>query len=109
MDDALTMMFLFASLPSSGRIKTKITRKAKMLCQHWNGIVARSGGVRKSFVSVRGYYFEAEVMGVAVRWIVPHAFTQNIPEDVDFRVMLTFMEFYDVLLDFVLYKLYHNR
>jgi len=109
LDDALTMMFLFAALPSTGRIKTSVTRKAKECCQHWNGIVARSGGIRKSFVSVRGYYFEAEIKGVTVRWIVPHAFTQNLPEEVDFRVMLTFMEFYDVLLNFVLFKLYHTN
>jgi pescadillo protein len=37
---------------------------------------------------------------------VPHSFTQNTPEDVDFRVMGTFVEFYQVMLDFVLFKLF---
>ena len=64
------------------------------------------GGVEKSFVSVKGTYFQASVMGVEVRWLVPHQFTQNTPVDVDYRVMGTFVEFYQVLMDFVLYKLF---
>lgn len=43
-----------------------------------------------------------------IRWIIPHAFTQFIPDDVDFRIMNTFFELYQVLLDFVLYKLYND-
>lgn len=43
---------------------------------------------------------------VPVRWVLPHNFTQHIPEGVDFRVMLTFFEFYETLLGFILYKLY---
>lgn len=30
------------------------------------------------------------------------------PRDVDFRVMLTFLEFYETLLRFALFKLYHS-
>lgn len=32
---------------------------------------------------------------------------QVLPNDVDFRVMLTFLEFYQTLLKFVNFKLYH--
>ncbi len=45
-------------------------------------------------------------MGEAVTWIVPHPFTYGIPYNVDFRVMLTFIDFYEVFLKFVLFKLY---
>lgn len=34
--------------------------------------------------------------------------TQVLPADVDYRVMLTFLEFYQTLLQFVNYKLYHS-
>ena len=30
-------------------------------------------------------------------------------QDVDFRIMLTFLEFYEVLLKFVMYKLYTSQ
>lgn len=43
---------------------------------------------------------------IPVRWVTPHNFTQHVPDGVDFRVMLTFFEFYETLLGFVLYKLY---
>lgn len=33
---------------------------------------------------------------------------KKMPTDVDFRVMLSFLEFYETLLRFVLFKLYHN-
>jgi hypothetical protein len=49
-----------------------------------------------------------QVQGVEINWLAPHAFTQNLPTDVDYRVMLTFLEFYETLLKFVNYKLYHN-
>ena len=33
---------------------------------------------------------------------------QVLPSDVDYRVMLTFLEFYSTLLQFVNFKLYHT-
>ena len=39
------------------------------------------------------------------RLLIPTA--QVLPADVDYRVMLTFLDFYHTLLQFVLFKLYH--
>lgn len=81
-----------------------------MLAASWGSYCATTGSIVKSFISVKGVYTEAEIMiagqGIPVRWVVPHNFTQHIPQGVDFRVMLTFFEFYETLLGFVLYKLY---
>lgn len=110
LDDALCLVNLFACLPSDGRVKADITRKAQMLAASWGSYCATTGSIVKSFISVKGVYMEAEIMsagqGVPIRWVTPHNFTQHIPEGVDFRVMLTFFEFYETLLGFVLYKLY---
>jgi hypothetical protein len=38
---------------------------------------------------------QAEVCGEVVTWLVPHALSQVLPADVDYRVMLTFLEFYE--------------
>ena len=38
---------------------------------------------------------QADVCGEAVTWLVPHALSQVLPSDVDYRVMLTFLEFYE--------------
>jgi len=110
LDDALCLVNLFACLPSDGRIQAGITRKAQQLAASWGAYCATTGSIVKSFISVKGVYMEAEIMtsgqAVPVRWVTPHNFTQHIPQGVDFRVMLTFFEFYETLLGFVLYKLY---
>ena len=41
--------------------------------------------------------------------LTPHALAQTLPEDVDYRVMLTFLEFYLAMMGFVNYKLYHDN
>lgn len=47
-------------------------------------------------------------MGQTVTWIAPYTFNQKVPSDVDFRVMLTFLEFYTTMLGFVNFKLYND-
>jgi pescadillo len=106
LDDALTLTYLFATLPGD-RVK-KVTHKAKQLAASWGAYCATACAVTKSFISIRGVYVEALIRGVPVRWIVPHSFTQFVPQDVDFRVMGTFFEFYETLLSFVLFKLYND-
>jgi pescadillo protein len=106
LDDALTLTYLFAALPSTTSIKTKIVNKAKSLAAAWGAYCSTATCMTKSFISVKGIYLEASIRGVPIRWVVPHSFTQFMPEDVDYRVMTTFFEFYETLLHFVLYKLY---
>ncbi|KAG8936604.1 mRNA-binding ribosome synthesis protein nop7 [Tulasnella sp. 418] len=68
----------------------------------------RTRSLRKVFLSIKGIYYQAEVMGQTITWIVPYQFTQTIPSDVDVRVMLTFLELYQTLLGFVFFKLYSD-
>jgi pescadillo len=60
------------------------------------------------FLSIKGVYFQADVNGHTVTWLQPWQFTPNLPRIVDFKVMATFLQFYEVLLKFVLHKLYHQ-
>ncbi len=108
LDDALALIYLFAALPSTGRVAAKITKKAQSLAAQWGAYCSTTSAITKSFVSVKGVYFEAEIQSTKVCWVIPHAYTQNIPQDVDFRVMTTFFEFYETLLGFVLFKLYND-
>lgn len=47
-------------------------------------------------------------MGQNITYLCPYEYPPNLPKDVDYRVMSTFLEFYEVLLRFVLYKLYSS-
>uniref|UniRef100_A0A7S3V5I8 Pescadillo homolog n=1 Tax=Chaetoceros debilis TaxID=122233 RepID=A0A7S3V5I8_9STRA len=108
LDDALAMVYLYAALPSTGDVVSKITKKAQALAAEWGAYCSTTSAITKSFVSVKGVYMEAKIQNTNVCWVVPHSFTQNIPPDVDFRVMNTFFEFYETLLGFVMYKLYND-
>lgn len=105
-DDALNMLFLFANLPATDQVSSTLTREAQAICNQWLAFVAKERLVRKVFVSIKGVYYQADVRGEEIRWLVPYKFPENIPSDVDFRIMLTFLEFYSTLMHFVLYRLY---
>lgn len=108
LDDPLAMLFLFEGLPASNLVNPKIVKDAERLCHEWMAYVAREKLLRKVFVSIKGVYYEAVVKGEKIRWLVPFKFPQNVPTDVDFRIMVTFLEFYTTLLQFVLYRLYNE-
>ncbi|KAF9478034.1 pescadillo-family protein [Pholiota conissans] len=105
-DDALCMVFLFASLPTSSRLPSELVENCAKLAAEWQLYVMHTRALRKVFFSIKGVYYQAEVMDQTVTWLVPYQFTQNVPSDVDVRVMLTFLELYQTLLSFVFFKLY---
>ncbi|KAJ8515261.1 hypothetical protein ONZ45_g7304 [Pleurotus djamor] len=107
-DDALCMVFLFASLPSNSRLPPELIENCARLSAEWQLYIMHSRSLRKAFLSIKGVYYQAEVMDQTITWLVPYQFTQNIPPDVDVRVMLTFLELYQTLLGFVFFKLYSD-
>ena len=109
MDDALCMLHLFAAMPSQGQIVAQKTLACAELCRHWQYYVAKSKCLHKVFASVKGFYYQAEIMGERITWLVPHQFAQSVPKEVDLRVMMTFLDFYEVFVRFSLYKLYHMQ
>ncbi|SGZ48266.1 CIC11C00000003610 [Sungouiella intermedia] len=106
LDDPLNMLFLFANMPATDKVSHRVTKEAGKLTNQWLAFVAKERLIKKVFVSIKGVYYEANVRGQEVRWLVPFKFPTNIPSDIDFRIMLTFLEFYSTLLHFVLFKLY---
>ena len=99
------------------------------LSHEWQAYISRTHKLRKTFVSVKGIYYQvplsilyyccipvchmevffclvvkslcclslkAEVEGQKITWLTPHALQQVMPDDVDFNVMLNFLEVYEV-------------
>lgn len=110
LDDCLTMVHLFAALPAVEREKIEVNRihNCRRLSHEWQAYISRTHKLRKTFISVKGIYYEAEVEGQKITWLSPHALQQVLPDDVDYNIMLTFLEFYETLLGFVNFKLYHS-
>ncbi|KAG8988447.1 mRNA-binding ribosome synthesis protein nop7 [Tulasnella sp. 427] len=105
-DDALCCVVLGASLSQHRRIPKADLDDCARLAAEWQLYVTHTRSLRKSFLSIKGVYYQAEVQGENVTWVEPYQFLQKIPMDVDFRVMRSFLEFYKTLLGFVFYKLY---
>ncbi|XP_039131086.1 LOW QUALITY PROTEIN: pescadillo homolog [Dioscorea cayenensis subsp. rotundata] len=110
LDDCLTMVHLFAALPAveGERIQVERIHSCRRLSHQWQAFISRTHKLRKTFISVKGIYYQAEVEGQKITWLTPHALQQVLTDDVDFNVMLTFLEFYEALLGFVNFKLYHS-
>ena len=106
MDDALSMIHFFAFLPSKNSSRAKRVATCQRLVREWNMYVIKSRCLRKCFISIKGIYYQAEIMGERITWLVPHKFSQDLPTDVDYHVMMTFLDFYEVFLSFVFYRLY---
>ncbi|KAG8921559.1 mRNA-binding ribosome synthesis protein nop7 [Tulasnella sp. 417] len=106
LDDAICCVVLGASLSQHRRIPKADLEDCARLSAEWQLYVTHTRALRKTFLSIKGIYYQAEVMGETVTWVAPYQFMQKIPMDVDFRVMRSFLEFYKTLLGFVFYKLY---
>lgn len=111
LDDPLTLVHLFAALPASDRLKIEVKRvhNCRKLSHEWQGYISRTHKLRKVFISVKGIYYQVEVEGQKITWLTPHGMQQVLPDDdVVYDVLLTFLEFYETLLAFVNFKLYHS-
>jgi pescadillo protein len=106
LDDALSMLFLFANLPGNQNVPPKMIARCQRLTMEFEHFLIRTHAMRKSFLSIKGIYYQATIQGQDILWLVPYKFVQQAGPDVDFRIMATFVEFYATLLSFVNYRLY---
>lgn len=108
LDDCLSLIFLFSVLPKSRRVYVEKVHLCLKLSLEFMHYVIASKSLRKCFISIKGYYFQADIKGQKVTWIMPHKLAYQTPDDVDFRIMSTFVEFYSIMLGFVNFKSYQD-
>ncbi|KAL7839916.1 hypothetical protein SRHO_G00265740 [Serrasalmus rhombeus] len=107
-DDALSMCFLFSTFARTGKCHVETIQLCRRLSVEWMNYIVASRSLRKIFLSIKGIYYQAEVLGQTITWLVPYQFAHDHPTDVDYRVMATFTEFYTTLLGFVNFRLYQT-
>ncbi|KAL4796527.1 Pescadillo N-terminus-domain-containing protein [Aspergillus venezuelensis] len=108
LDDALSLLFLFANLPSSNHVPPKTIALCQRVTHEFQHYLITTNSLRKSFLSIKGIYYQATIQGQDIMWLVPYRFVQRVNGDVDYRIMATFVEFYTTLLGFVNYRLYSS-
>ncbi|XP_039717715.1 pescadillo homolog isoform X1 [Pteropus medius] len=106
LDDALSMCFLFSTFPRTGKCHVQTIQLCRRLTVEFLHYIIAARALRKVFLSIKGIYYQAEVLGQPIVWITPYTFSHDHPTDVDYRVMATFTEFYTTLLGFVNFRLY---
>lgn len=107
-DDALSSLALFASLPTDDEknVTSEIIADATRLFDEFLLFAIHKRLVRRVFCSIKGFYIQIKYLGQSITFIIPHQFPQDLPPDVDFKVMLTFLEFYRCMVKSVNFKVY---
>eukprot|EP00993_Chasmostoma_nieuportense_P005762 NODE_637_length_1988_cov_176.296077_g590_i0.p1 GENE.NODE_637_length_1988_cov_176.296077_g590_i0~~NODE_637_length_1988_cov_176.296077_g590_i0.p1 ORF type:complete len:637 (-),score=205.53 NODE_637_length_1988_cov_176.296077_g590_i0:76-1929(-) len=118
LEDALCHVSLFASLApeleckscinNPTKLPTALAEKSKLMMKKFNTYVQQTNSLRKTFLSVKGIYYEADIDSVRTVWMVPYFFSIKMPSEVDGNVMITFLEFYLTFLEFVMFRLEHD-
>ena len=70
--------FLFATLPATDKIKKEHVAKCQRLSAEFQHYVMVSKSLRKTFLSIKGIYYQAEIKGQEITWIVPYQFSQHV-------------------------------
>ncbi|KAH0793316.1 Pescadillo N-terminus family protein [Histomonas meleagridis] len=106
LDDALTTVALFAQLTGTQLIPSEKINDCIKLITEFHYYVARTNSLNYGFISVRGFHFEATIEGEKILWLIPHEFPIPPDAEVDYKVLLDFLELYEQLLRFVNIRLF---
>ena len=80
LDDALCMIFLFATLAANDKIDTQEVKNCQKLALEFQNYVIMTNSLRKVFLSIKGIYYQIEIKGEKITWIVPYAYAQDVRE-----------------------------
>lgn len=110
LDDCLTLLFLFSTFPSLKYVPREQSALCRRLTIEFLHAVIAAKALKHCFISIKGYYFQAEIKGQKVTWMVPHyyPFQPQLRSEVDFRMMSIFVQFYTIMLGFVNFRLYNQ-
>lgn len=110
LEDCLCLLFLFSTFPT---IEYKVKYPVIALCQRliieFQHYVIEARALRKVFCSIKGYYFQADIKGQTVTWIMPHVVGfDDQTASVDLNIMTIFTEFFTTMLGFINFRLYNS-
>ena len=92
MDAALCLISLFANFPQdlALELESKAIEMANKLYKEWMTYCTVAQCFKKAFFSIKGIYYQVEIMGQNITWVAPFQFNQRLPFDIDYKVIGTF-------------------
>nr|XP_023414997.1 pescadillo homolog isoform X2 [Loxodonta africana] len=78
LDDALSMCFLFSTFPRTGKCHVQTIQLCRRLTVEFLHYIIAARALRKVFLSIKGIYYQAEVLGQPIVWITPYAFSHDL-------------------------------
>nr|XP_027202129.1 pescadillo homolog [Dermatophagoides pteronyssinus] len=99
LDDALSFIALFSILTVDvdAGIDGETLNECKNIINNFFLFVSKSKCLTRTFVSVKGIYYEVEILNQKILWLHPHELPQSVPELIDMRVMSCYTELIEKL------------
>ena len=72
MDDCLTLCFFYSTLPRSTKVPTNLIILCRRLAVEFMHYVISAKALRKVFISIKGIYYQVEIKGQTITWLVNH-------------------------------------
>jgi len=108
LDDCLNLCFVFGTFPNSRLVHVEMVQLCDRRTVEFQHYVMASKSLRKVFVSIKGIYYQADIKGETITWCVSHKRGYQHPQEVDYKIMQTFADYYSVLLGHINIKLYSD-
>ncbi len=110
LDDALSLINLFSNLPKHDllKIKPETVQLCQRLVREFYLYCSIAQNFKKGFISIKGIYQNVEIMGQEITWLCPINQPQKLSFEIDYEIMLNFLELYTNLMSQVNLKLFKD-
>ena len=110
LDDALCLINLFSNLPKHDllNIKSEIVQNCQKLLREFYLYCSIAQNFKKGFISIKGIYLSVELMGNEITWLSPINQPQKLSFEIDYEIMINFLELYTSLVTQINLKLFKD-
>jgi len=78
LDDAIALIALFSNLAVSEKLDHKLIERCRVVMAEWQHIVIATESLKRTFLSIKGIYYQAVIRGQEVTWITPWRFSMPV-------------------------------
>jgi pescadillo protein len=104
------LVSLFSNLPKHDllKVKTETVQICQRLSREFNLYCAIAQNFKKGFISIKGIYLNVEIMNTDITWLTPLNQPQKLTFEIDYDIMLNFLELYTNLMKHINLKLFKD-